>query len=105
MRWVEEGKIPAFDNVFFDKVHNDYLQGLFEFGFLGMGIVFLGLGIVASKCLLLMQMRNRELAVYASCLTAVAVNAVGNFPLHVMPLGFLACFFALKVIKKLPDDQ
>lgn len=100
---AERGLIPSFNNVFFGQLHNDWLQGAFE---IGVGVAFVAwsaayAGIIALRDILI---RYKDSMPFACAASSIAVNALGNFPMHVFPLGFVGAFCLLYLLKKPPSD-
>lgn len=87
----------------FMQAHNDYLQLIFEMGFLGImgivsGIYFLGRYYLVS---LLSGEKNRVVIVAAECgLMAILLNAIGNFPFQLAPHYLLAVIFVALLLEK-----
>ena len=62
-----------------DFLHNDWLQLAFE-----LGIPALLLAVVSAITIL-----RKSLIPWGACMAALMVNALGGFPFHLAPLGFL----------------
>lgn len=60
------------------QLHNEWLQGLFELGIIGMGIV---IGYTVTV--------YRENKILFAAFCVACVNCIGNFPLHLPPSAFL----------------
>lgn len=84
---------------FFGQLHNDWLQGLFEFGWLGMLPIFAGVIVLFTVTLKAVLLRRRELFPYAALFWGLAVNAGGNFILHTMPAGGLLAIAAIYLFR------
>lgn len=87
------------DQQFFGQLHNDWLQGVFEFGWIGMAPLFLALIVVSTITLKAILLRRRELFPYAALFFTLAVNASGNFILHTMPAGALLAIGAIYIFR------
>lgn len=84
---------------FFGQLHNDWLQGLFEFGWIGMAPLFLGLIVATTITLKAILLRRRELFPYAAMFFGLAADAFGNFILHTMPSGGLFAIAAIYIFR------
>ncbi len=70
------------------QAHNELLQAFFELGFVGLALI----GWVLSDFILgLIRVRqgDGEKVAWACVAVAGLVNSMGNFPLHIAPLGLL----------------
>ncbi len=112
VRFIEQGPLMGyglgnFKNSFmffdvpdgppFDKAHNDYLQLLFELGYMGLAIVLMGV-VRASKSLWI-GMREPRTALYGAILFSLALNATGNFTARLIPHSLLALFAWLELVR------
>ncbi len=68
-----------------DKLHNDILQGLGEYGLTGMSPLLAGLILFARR-----HLEVPEKA--AGYLVIILANAPGNFPLHIVTYGVIAAW-------------
>jgi O-antigen ligase len=82
------------------QLHNEFLQGLFEFGLVGMSL----LGVYLTKAAHCALKALQGKAVYAAGAAVFGANALGNFTIHVVPHGPLLayCLFKLCEPKKKP---
>lgn len=90
---------------FFGQLHNDWLQGLFEFGWIGMVPVIWGTIVLTTITLKAMLFRRRELFPFAALFFTLAVNAFGNFIIHTMPCGALLAIGAIYLFRYDFDDS
>lgn len=81
------------------QLHNEYLQGQFEFGVIGMLILGVQALILTARIHFLYLFRSRRLVPYVAGLAALMANALGNFPLHVAPHGMLLAFCVYVILK------
>lgn len=101
-RFKEEG---ASGRPVFVQLHNDWLQGVFEFGWIGMLPLFIGLIVVSTITLRAVLLRRRELFPYAATFFSLAANALGNFPIHTMPMGALLAISAIYIFRYDFEEQ
>lgn len=87
----------------FLQAHNDYLQLVFEMGIIGIVIIGFGLFFVGKHYLVEWWgiSEQRSIVVASQCgLTAILVNAIGNFPFQLAPHFFLAVIFLALLLDK-----
>lgn len=74
------------------QVHSDLIQGLFEIGLVGMFFVFVFLFRTLWGSLL-----DKSLTPYTLGVVILGINALGNFPIHVVPHGplFVLCLYVI----------
>ena len=88
----------------FLQSHNDYLQVIFEYGYLGVAIVGTVLG---AACVHLwkywLRAHNKETPIEVrgaqAMLCGFLVNAIGNFPFQLAPHFFLATLCLAVILK------
>ena len=69
------------------ECHNEYIQTFFEYGFLGLILLF---GFIREMYFRFRyRIKDRELVLITSCLLVYAVSSITQFPLHVARLAFL----------------
>lgn len=90
---------------FFGQLHNDWLQGIFEFGWLGMLPIFAGVIVLFTITLKAVLLRRRELFPFAALFWGLAVNAAGNFTIHTMPAGGLLAIAAIYLFRYDFEEQ
>lgn len=90
---------------FFGQLHNDWLQGIFEWGWLGMAPIFIGVIVLFTITLKAVLLRRRELFPFAALFWGLAVNALGNFPIHTMPAGGLLAIGAIYLFRYDFEEQ
>ncbi len=112
VRFIEQGPLMGFGlgnykNMFmyfdvpdgppFTILHNDYLQLLFELGWMGMAVVLLGLVRAAGNAW--KYLAEPRMACFAAIFAALAVNAFGNFTARLIPHSLLALFTWLELVR------
>jgi len=90
---------------FFGQLHNDWLQGVFEWGWLGMAPLFFGMIVLFTITLKAILLRRRELFPYAVLFWGLAANAFGNFIIHTMPAGGLLAIGAIYLFQYDFDEE
>ena len=70
-----------------DSPHNEYLQILFEYGFIGLFIFIMFMKELIYR--FRNTVKTKELIVITGCLLVYATSSITQFPLHVARLGFL----------------
>ena len=73
-----------------DNPHNEYIQMMFEYGFLGL--VILGGFMREMYYRFKFSSKSNEIVMIASCLLVFFVSGLGHFPMH---LARLACLFPI----------
>ena len=74
------------------QLHNEFLQGAFEFGSIGMAFVVVLLTVLARKINRICQEKRANYLPYASITAALIINMLANFPLHISPHGQIFAF-------------
>lgn len=74
------------------QLHNEPLQGIFEFGSIGMAFVAMFLAKLARSI-------KQAPVAYVAGFMAFAVNSLGSFPLHIVPHGPLMMYCAYQILK------
>lgn len=80
----------------FEQAHNEYLQLFFEGGIAGLGVFVVILVAFLKRCFAM----GKEGLIVLSLWSTMAVNALGNFPAHVVPHGFLWIFCFVIVLAR-----
>lgn len=85
------------------QLHNEPLQGLFEYGRVGMGLIAAALVGVGAKVREIFLSNNNELVPYVAGAALFAANGLGNFILHIVPMGifFAFCLFVILSFEEL----
>lgn len=93
------------------QLHNEYLQGLFEVGGIGMAMVLVFIGRI-TKCICAFHLlrasvlrsargiKNMDLLPYFAGMVLFGTNMVGNFTLHVAPHGMIFAYCAFKILEE-----
>lgn len=102
---LEAAGTPVEHVQFFGQLHNDWLQGIFEWGWLGMAPLFAGLIVLFTITLRAVLLRRRELFPFAALFWGLAANALGNFPIHTMPAGGLLAIGAIYLFRYDFEEQ
>lgn len=92
------------------QLHNEPLQGLFEFGRVGMGLIAAALVAVGAKVREIYLSKNNALVPYVAGAALFGANGLGNFTLHVVPMGifFAFCVFVILSFEELrcnPEEK
>lgn len=87
MHDMNNGKLKNCQLNWWDNAHNEYVQLMFEYGFLGL--LLLGGLIREMYYRFKFAIRSKELIVITSCLIVYFVTSLGHFPLHLARLAFL----------------
>ncbi len=82
-------------------LHSDPLQGLFELGRVGMGIVGIVLAVLLLRIFKAYSQRERQALTWVCALAVFGTDSCGNFVLHLVPHGPI---FALAVFCLLRPD-
>jgi O-antigen ligase len=85
------GKLRGYERIWI-QVHNEYLQGLFEVGLAGMSFIGFYLLRFFGRVHMLYLFRDKTLVPYIAGAAALLVNSIGNFPIHLVPHGFLLAY-------------
>lgn len=80
------------------QLHNDVLQAVFEWGFIGGALLVFAVGSLALKSHKMVVKKDIHFVAYVSGFFALFSNCLGNFTFHVMPHGALALFFAYIIL-------
>lgn len=79
------GTYPLWSHI--EHAHNDYLEAFYDGGIV---CIFIIMGFVYTFIRKAIRVSNkRDIIIYAS-LVAVGINAIGNYPFHLAPSGFMA---------------
>jgi len=70
-----------------EHAHNEYVQVFAETGIVG-GLIIIG--FMAMFCIKAYKAQSKQAVLIIACLIAVAVNALGNYPLRLAPSGFIS---------------
>lgn len=81
--WHNLGHIKDIDNKPFRYLHNEYLELLYAFGIVGVGLMGWML-----KPLLKVKF-DEQSAILLSVIFAIIINSAGNFTLHIAPIGLI----------------
>lgn len=97
---VAEGKDPPRPaRQLWDTAHNDPIQGVFEWGWLGMAPLFAGLIVLTTIIWKAIRERRRELFPFAALFAGLLADSCGNFILHTMPAGGLFAIGAIYLFR------
>jgi hypothetical protein len=80
----------------FNKLHNDFLQGVWEHG-IGTSFIVVMYGYLAKIIYEIYKRKDEDALPWALIFCALSLCAVGNFPLRVFPMGFLAAYSIVKL--------
>lgn len=81
------------------QVHQEFLQGLVEYGAIGMGLVTVFLGKVGLSSINAIRAGRRELASYVAGLSALLANSLATPTFHITPLAQIACLLSLTILR------
>lgn len=90
-----QSELSIKENGLFNQVHNDYLEHFFETGLIGiLLLLYMFFTLIRSTW----EFKNEEhiVASFAIILSYMA-DAVGNFPLRILPMGLFALMFYVAV--------
>lgn len=74
------------------QLHSDWLQLVFEYGFIGLFLVtVLGLRVIG-RVSVLCCLKDREMIPFIAGLAVFSANALGNFPLRIVPHSLLFAY-------------
>lgn len=85
------------------QLHHDYLQGILEFGVIGMSLIMITIFTAVSRAVRAKGwMMNNTAIPYIAGFATFSVNAMGNFTMHITPLGQLGlfCAYIMLTLKK-----
>ena len=75
----------------FTHAHNDYIEGFFELGYIGIASIFILIGNIVYKFIRFVN--DKELTLYFTCILAYLLNATGNFISQIAISGMLIILF------------
>lgn len=100
---VAAGIQAAMPNLaFFQKLHNDPLEAAFEFGKAGMIPLAIGVAVLLGITLRGIRRRDLELYPWACMFFGIAVDSLGSYPLHTLPMGVLFAVSACRMFQHDP---
>ncbi|MBP9709107.1 MAG: O-antigen ligase family protein [Oligoflexales bacterium] len=82
------------------QLHNDVLQGLFEWGVVGMAFVLFAICSIAFKSHKLVAKKDIHFVPYVAGFFSLLANCLGNFTFHIVPHGVLVLMFAYIIINR-----
>lgn len=91
--------IKVIDGVW-TQLHSDPLQAQFDWGMVGMGLIGIFLLKILGRAHFALLFKRRELVPYISGAAIFGVNSLGNFTLHITPLGQITAFCLYVILKE-----
>lgn len=96
---AEQIRVARNERFPWSQVHQEFLQGLVEYGAIGMGLVTVFLGRVGLCAVSAIRSGKRELAAYVAGIAALLANSLATPTFHITPLAQIACLFSLVVLR------
>lgn len=87
----------------FEQAHNDYLQGLFEFGITGFASILFAVYCLAKAYRKQFMIRTTDVLAAQGALAAMLANALGNFPWLLSPHFMIGVFAAAITLRAARD--
>lgn len=79
------------------QLHQEFLQGLIEFGIIGMSLIVGLMAALISRSIGIIRAQDKDTLPYLAGVALFAVNSLASFPVHLTPLGqlFALCVFGV----------
>lgn len=89
-------------NYVWSQLHSDWMQGVVEWGFVGMFLFLLAFLVILTCAHMIYLFKDREAVPYVAGVAIFAVNSFANFGMHITPIGQLAaicCYVTFMAVK------
>lgn len=81
------------------QLHQEILQGLFEMGAIGVGLVSIALWNVLRNSVACVRGADKPQLIYVAGFAVFAADSLGSFPLHLVPHGPIWMYCAYRILK------